>query len=86
MRKLVLAATVIASLVGSSVAMAAAADVTGAIKSMDAKACTVTLDNNTVYHFAPKCDFSKLTAGEKVTITSQMKGTEADATKIVAAK
>jgi hypothetical protein len=83
MRKFVIAAAMIASLIGTSVALAAPTNTTGTIKSLDNKACTVTLDNNTVYHFGSTCDFSQLSAGEKVTITSQLKGTETDATKIV---
>ena len=86
MRKIVVSALVIASLGLSSAAMAAATMATGSIVSMDAKACTVTLDKKVVYQFPAKCDFSKLKAGEKVTITFEMKAGKNNATKIVAAK
>ena len=65
-------------------AAAAPTTTTGTIKALDAKACTVTLDT-TVYHFDPKCDFSKLTVGEKVSITWTAKDKADWASKIVAA-
>lgn len=86
MRKYLLPLLLVASLGASSVAMAASETATGTIKALDAKACTVTLDNKTVYQFAAKCDFSKLLVGEKVTITFEKKGTVDDASKIEAAK
>ncbi|MEO8758071.1 MAG: hypothetical protein ABI398_10030 [Devosia sp.] len=65
-------------------AAAAPTTTAGTIKALDAKACTVTLDT-TVYHFDPKCDFSKLTVGEKVSITWTAKDKADWASKIVAA-
>jgi len=85
MRKIVVSALVVASLALSSAAMAAATTATGAITAMDAKACTVTVDK-AVYQFPAKCDFSKLKAGEKVTVTFEVKAGKNDATKIEAAK
>ena len=85
MRKVLVSLLVVASLGASSIAMAAPADTAGKIKALDAKACTVTLDNNTVYQFAAKCDFSKLTVGEKVKITADKTGNKEMATAIVAA-
>jgi hypothetical protein len=41
---------------------------TGAIKALDAKACTVTIGTR-VIHFAQKCDFSKFKVGERVKLT-----------------
>jgi Cu/Ag efflux protein CusF len=58
----------------------------GTIKAIDAKACTITLDNKAVYHFVAKCDFSKLTAGEKVAVTWQTKHKLHWANKVVAVK
>jgi len=85
MHKIALAVALAAALV-SPVAMAAAATTAnGTIKSMDATACTVTLDNDTAYKFAPKCDFSKLKVGEKVAVTFTANGAENDATAIAAA-
>lgn len=84
MRKLTIALALVAGL-ASTAAMAAATTTTGAIKAMDAKACTVTLDSGSVYYFGTKCDFSKLKAGEKVAITWTAKAGKNDASKIIAA-
>ena len=85
MRKLALSAALLAVAGLSTAALAADSTSTGAIKALDAKACTVTLDNSTVYHFDAKCDFSKLKVGEKVTITWAAKNNADWASKIVAA-
>lgn len=86
MRKLIVPFLIVASLGATSVAMAATPTTTnGAIKSLDAKACTVTLDNKTMYQFAPKCDFSKLSVGEKVAITWELQSGKYMASKIAAA-
>jgi Cu/Ag efflux protein CusF len=88
MRNVFLPVLVAVTLGTSSMAMAAAAaDLTanGVIKTIDAKACTITLADKSVYQFAAKCDFSKLTVGEKVVITYTKKGTVDEASKIVAA-
>ena len=87
MRNFILPIIVVAAAGFASASLAAAAaptTTTGAIKSLDAKACTVTLDQ-TVYHFDAKCDFSKLTVGEKVAITWAAKDNADWASKIVAA-
>ncbi len=84
MRKIMLPALVAVSLVASTAAFAADQTATGAITSLDAKACTVTL-GKTVYQFAEKCDFSKLKTGEKVTITYTVANNKDVASKIVAA-
>ena len=93
MRKLALSLLLVASLGATSVAMAATtpaapapvmSTATGAIKALDAKACTVTLDSDAVYKFKAKCDFASLKVGEKVTLTYITK-TTLDASKIVAA-
>jgi Cu/Ag efflux protein CusF len=85
MHKIALAAALAAALVSSAAMAAAATTANGAIKSIDTAACTVTLDNGTVYKFAPKCDFSKLKVGEKVAVTFTANGAENDATAIAAA-
>lgn len=56
----------------------------GTIKLIDAKACTVTLTSRNVYQFGPRCDFSKLKVGERVTIKWAPKGKLRDATLIAA--
>jgi len=86
MRKLILSLAVVAAgLSSAAIAANAPATATGAIKALDAKACTVTLDNSTVYHFDAKCDFSKLKVGEKVAITWEAKNNQDWASKVVAA-
>ena len=84
MRKFALPLILIASL-GATSAMAAASTVTGPVASLDAKAHTVTI-GKTAYHFPAKYDLSKVTVGEKVTITFTVKNKMDDATKLVAAK
>ena len=94
MRKLALPLLIVAALSASS-AMAAttpakpapkpapAPTVTdGVIKSINAKAETVTLDNKTVYYFPAKFDLSKVKVGEKVAITWTAKGKKDMASKI----
>jgi Cu/Ag efflux protein CusF len=46
-----------------------AADATGAIKSIDATAKTVTLDDNKVYALPASVDITKLKVGDKVKVT-----------------
>ena len=83
MRKLALPLVLALSLGASGVAMAATDTTTdGTIKAINAKACTITLDNKTVYYFAAKCDFSKLKVGEKVAITWHLSKKKDVATKI----
>ena len=60
--------------------------VTGKITAVDAKACTVTLDNKVVYHFGAKCKIGSLKVGESVTITYKVSGKTDWVTKIVVAK
>jgi hypothetical protein len=85
MHKLALAIALAAAFAAPAAMAATATTANGAIKSMDATACTVTLDSGAVYKFAPKCDFSKLKVGEKVVVTFTAKGAENDATAIAAA-
>jgi hypothetical protein len=88
MRKFLIPLLLVASVAAPSLALAATAPantVNGAIKALDAKDCTVTLDNSTVYHFDAKCDFSTLTVGEKVAITWATKDNADWASKIAAA-
>lgn len=64
----------------------ATSTVTGKVASVDTKACTVTLDNKTTYHFAAKCKISSLKVGETVTITYKVKSKIDWVTKIVVVK
>jgi len=99
MRKFALPLMIVAAL-GASSAMAATAPAKpvvtkpapaaptvtdGVIKSINAKAETVTLDNKTVYYFPAKFDLSKVKVGEKVAITWTAKGKKDMASKIEAA-
>lgn len=84
MRKFALPLIVIASLAATST-MAAASTVTGPVASLDVKAHTVTIAK-TPYVFPAKYDLSKVTVGEKVTITYTVKKKVDMATKLVAAK
>ncbi|WP_439600540.1 hypothetical protein [Devosia sp.] len=54
----------------------------GTIKLIDAKACLVTLTSRNAYQFEPKCDFSKLKIGERVSIKWEPKGKVRDAMSI----
>lgn len=85
MRKLLASSLLLAALAVSSAAMAAATTVTGAVTALDAAKETVTVDG-TAYVFPAKFDLSKVTVGEKVTVTFEAKGGVNDASAIAAAK
>jgi hypothetical protein len=85
MRKLVLPLALALTVASGSFAFAATDHtVTGALKAIDAKACTVTL-GKTVYHFAKGCDFSAFKVGEKVDLTYHISKKLDVGTKLVAA-
>ena len=93
MHKLLISLVTIASLGASSAGMATAKTVaaapmttTGAVKSVDAKLCVVTIKNMGIFLFGKKCNLSKIAAEEWVTITWTKSGNSRVATKIVAAK
>jgi hypothetical protein len=90
MRKIILPLFTIAALSVSSAAMAYTDHTTtGAIKALDTKACTVTLDNKDVFHVVlmgkAKCDLSAWKVGEKVKVTWHVHKKVDWATKIVKA-
>lgn len=86
MRKLSALAVIAMSLVSSVALAAAPTTTTGAIKTMDAKACTITLDSGDAsYWFGSKCNFKKLKVGEKVAITWTLENGKDVASKIKAA-
>ncbi len=66
-------------------AMAALTDTTGTIKSIDAKAISVTLDNGTVYMLPKAFKLAAFKVGEKVSVHWELKGTAHDATEMTAA-
>ena len=86
MHKIALAVALAAALV-SPVAMAAAATTAnGTIKSMDAKACTVTLDNDTGLQVRAQMRFLEAQGRrDEVAVTFTANGAENDATAIAAA-
>ena len=69
MRTVVVFAAVAVSLGTMPAAMAATSVTKGVIATFDAKLCTVTLEDKSVFSFGRKCDFSKLSKGESVEIT-----------------
>lgn len=75
---------VVAAIGASSAAMAAHSVTKGVVESFDAKACTVTLADKTVYSFGTRCNLSKVKVGEKVTISWVMKGKVMVASQLVA--
>ena len=84
MRSKLIPAVLAVSLGFGGAVFAAATDATGAIKAIDAKAETVTLDDGTVYTFAAGTKLDAFKVGEKVTITFDMKGTVQEASAIKA--
>jgi hypothetical protein len=85
MRTFVLPLALAATVLGGSFALAATDHtVTGTIKALDLKACTVKVDK-TVYHFARGCDFAALKLGEKVDVTGHVYKKMEVGTRIVAA-
>lgn len=64
----------------------AAQSTTGMIKSMDAKAHTLTLDNGTVYALPSTMKDKGLKVGEKVSINWDMKAGKHQATTVTPAK
>lgn len=85
MRKMVLFVACAGALLGSSAAFAATAT-TGTIKALDPKACTITLDSGKVYNFPAKCDFSKESVGQKVTVSWTSRGGKLMVSKLQIAK
>lgn len=72
--------------VGTSSAVVAAHSVAkGVVQSVDARACTVTLADKTVYSFGTHCNLSRVKVGEKVAISWSMKGKVMTASQLVAA-
>ena len=69
MRKLMIAAASAAALLAASSFAALAAEVSGAITSVDAAAGTVTLDDGKTYVLPSDFDVATLKAGVKVNIT-----------------
>lgn len=80
------AMTVLALGLGSAAMAADAMTATGAIKTIDAKAHTVTLADGTSYTLPSNFKMKKLTVGEKVSISWQANGGVNEVQKISAVK
>jgi hypothetical protein len=79
--------TVFAGIVlASSVALAATETKTGEIKSTDAAKKELVLSSGDTFELGSKVKIDKLTVGEKVTITYEMKDGKMLASKVHAAK
>lgn len=83
MRSLILPAALVATVVASGAF--AATTTTGEIKSIDAKALSVTLADGTVYMLPAGFKLDALKVGEKVSINWDMKGTAHEASAVKAA-
>jgi Cu/Ag efflux protein CusF len=86
MRKMIFPAVAAALISASTLAFAASATDTSTIKSIDAKAPSITLDDGKVFKLAKSFNVTSLKVGAKVTVTYDMKGTDMVATKVAAAK
>lgn len=75
-----------ALLAGTGLASAAAATVTGTIKSTDAAAHTLTLDTGVVYVVPATIVMSKMKADEEVEVVFDVKVSKNEATKVTPAK
>ena len=85
MRKLMIAASAAALL--ATVSIAAAADVTGTIQSIDATAGTVTLDNGQTFNLSSslKSQAANWKVGDKVKVTYEGSGSSMSATAVAPA-
>jgi Protein of unknown function (DUF1344) len=84
MRKSIILAASLASMLVSSAAFAASMSDAGAIKAIDAKANTITLADGKVFILPAKFDLKTIKVGEKVTVTYDMKGKDMIATLVKA--
>jgi Cu/Ag efflux protein CusF len=82
MRNILIPAVATVFLATSIGAFAADAMASGAIKSIDEKAMTITLEGGAVYKLPAGFKLADLKVGEKVNVSWVMKGTEHDATKV----
>lgn len=85
MRSKILPLVLIAGVAFGGAAFAAATDTAGTIKSIDAKAMTVTLADGTTYHLPAGFKLGAFKVGEKVSVTWEAKGALKDAMAMKAA-
>ena len=84
MRSNILPLALIASLGLGTAVLAASTDTTGVIKSIDAKAMTVMLEDGTTFHLPAGYDVRPFKVGEKVVVSWEMKGTLKEASALKA--
>ncbi|MBN8631842.1 MAG: DUF1344 domain-containing protein [Rhodobacterales bacterium] len=84
MRSNILPLALIAALGLGSAAMAASTDTSGVIKSIDATAMTVVLEDGTTFHLPAGFDVKAFKVGEKVVVSWEMKGTLKEASALKA--
>jgi hypothetical protein len=82
MHKIMLPLVVVAALAAPSLALAAAQTTEITIKSLDAKAMTVTANDGVVYHLPTAYTVADLKAGQKVKLTWDKMGTLNQASKV----
>jgi Cu/Ag efflux protein CusF len=85
MRKSLILAASLGTMIISSAAFAAALDATGVIKTIDAKANSITLVDGKTYGLPAGFAISTLKAGEKVSLVYDMKNSQMVATSVKAA-
>ncbi len=85
MKKLIVPAALAASILLAPAAFAAASMATGAVKAVDIKAQTFTLDNGTTYHLPKGFKNAAFKVGSKVKVGWEMMGKtyQADTISIV---
>lgn len=86
MNKFALPLVLIAAISAPSLALAAPTNTDGAIKSIDSKAMSITLDNGQAYHLPASFKLADLKVGEKVRVTWDRKGAANEASAVVAVK
>jgi hypothetical protein len=84
MRSKILPLVLIASMSFGAAAFAAATETKGAIKAIDEKAMTVTLEDGTTFHLPAGFKFADLKVGEKIVVTWEAKGDLKEATGVKA--
>jgi Cu/Ag efflux protein CusF len=85
MRKFLILAASLGTMVVSSAAFAAAMDATGVIKSIDTKKNSITLADGKSYVLPTGFAIKSLKAGEKVTLVYDMKNNQMVASSVKAA-
>jgi len=85
MRKSLILAASLGTMIISSAVFAAAMDATGVIKSIDTKANSITLADGKTYGLPAGFAINTLKAGEKVSLVYDMKNNQMVATSVKAA-